>query len=470
MAPWFPELKSRLGKRRRSGHHFTDMNESTAVRLIRIIRGLDIPIAGEPEQVVTDARPAGTVALLGRDYPGMRPALKVEVGDRVKLGQTIFTDRRQERIACTAPGCGVVSEIRRGARRALLSVLIRLDGNEEESFPAWPDGDLIDLRRDQVVDTLLTSGLWMALRTRPHGRTPAPDGVPSAIFVTAIDTNPLAARPEVIIGQQPEAFADGLTVLGHLSENPVYLCQAAGADLPPVGSERITVAAFAGPHPSGLVGTHIHFLDPVGPTHIAWHLGYQDVIAIGKLFRNGRLWTERTVALGGPMVRRPRLLRTRLGTDLAALTADELADGAVRIISGSVLSGHAARGAEAYLGRFDNQVSVLAEAGVAGETVSIHGPSPLRPRQRRRFALTAALNGLPRAMVPLGGFERVMPLDILPTQILRALLTGDADMAQALGALELVEEDLALCSFVCPSKQNYGLALRETLDRIERDG
>lgn len=320
MEIWFPELKSHLGKQRRSGHHFTDMNESTAVRPIRIIKGLDIPIAGEPEQVVTDARPTSTVALLGRDYPGIRPALKVEVGDRVKLGQTIFTDRRHERIACTAPGCGVVSEIRRGARRALLSVLIRLDGDEQESFPAWPDGDLSDLRRDQVVDTLLISGLWMALRTRPYDRTPAPDSVPSAIFVTAIDTNPLAALPDVIIGQQPGAFADGLTVLGHLSENPVYLCQAAGADLPQVESERITVAAFAGPHPSGLVGTHIHFLGPVGPESTAWHLGYQDVIAIGKLFRSGRLWAERTVALGGPMVRRPRLLRTRLGADLTALT------------------------------------------------------------------------------------------------------------------------------------------------------
>ena len=446
------------------------MNESTAVSPIRIIKGLDIPLAGEPEQVVSEPQPPDTVALLGRDYPSLRPALQVEVGDRVKSGQTLFSDRRDERIACTVPGCGVVSEIRRGARRALLAVIIRLEGDEEESFSAWPDGDLADLRRDQVVDTLLISGLWTALRTRPHGGTPAPDGVPSAIFVTAIDSNPLAARPEVIIGQQPEAFADGLTILGQLGDGPVYLCQAAGADLPQVESERITVAAFAGPHPSGLVGTHIHFLDPVGPDHTAWHLGYQDVIAIGKLFRSGRLWTERTVALGGPMVRRPRLLRTRLGADLAALTADELVDGPVRIISGSVLSGHIARGPEAYLGRFDNQVSVLAENEIAGETVSIHGLSPLRPRQRRRFALTTALNGPPRAMVPLGGFERVMPLDILPTQLLRALLVGDTDMAQALGALELAEEDLALCSFVCPGKQNYGLALRETLDRIERDG
>ncbi len=453
-------------------HHFTVMHESPANLPIRIVEGLDIPIAGEPEQVVTDGHPVAKVALLGRDYPGLRPAFQVKEGDRVKLGQTLFTDRRDERIACTAPGCGIVSEIRHGARRTLLSVQIRLEGADEVSFSAWPNGTLADLRRDQVVDTLLASGLWTAFRTRPYGSTPNPDALPAAVFVTAIDTNPLAARPDVIIDLEPEAFADGLTVLGHLTENPLYLCQATGAALPLGDSENVTVASFAGPHPSGLVGTHIHILEPVGPGRTVWHLGYQDVIAVGKLFRSGRLSSPRVVALGGPMVRQPRLLRTRLGADLTGLTQLELTDGIPRIISGSVLSGHAARGAEAYLGRFDSQVSVLAEAGTgaAGETVSIHGLSRLGTRGQRHFALTTALNGLPRAMVPLGGFERVMPLDILPTQLLRALLIGDTEMAQALGALELTEEDLALCSFVCPSKQNYGLALRETLNRIAKDG
>jgi Na+-transporting NADH:ubiquinone oxidoreductase subunit A len=208
-------------------------------------------------------------------------------------------------------------------------------------------------------------------------------------------------------------------------------------------------------------------------------LGYQDVIAIGKLFTTGRIWTERIVALAGPMVREPRLVRARLGADLEALTRGELADGAVRIVSGSVLSGRAARWPENYLGRFHAQVSVIAEAEAGSDRTlaeaadrgfSTYSLSVSRTPRKHKFSLTTALHGRPKAMVPLGQFEWVMPLDILPTQLLRALLVGDTDMAQALGCLELVEEDLALCSFVCPSKLNYGPLLREALEHIEREG
>jgi Na+-transporting NADH:ubiquinone oxidoreductase subunit A len=310
----------------------------------------------------------------------------------------------------------------------------------------------VALGREPVAERLLASGLWTAFRTRPYGNVPDPDGVPHSIFVTAMDSNPLAARAELVIPAYAEDFADGLAVLSQLTPGPVFLCIEAGAEVPGGDFGKVKVARFAGPHPAGLAGTHIHFLDPVGAGKTVWHLGYQDVIAIGRLFTTGRPWVERIVALAGPMVRRPRLIRTRLGASLEDLVAGELREEPCRVVSGSLLSGRRAAGPGAYLGRYDTQVSVLAEAG--------------RGEARRP---STALNGEPTAMVPLGGFERVMPLDILPTQLLRALLVGDIDMARALGCLELDEEDLALCSFLCPSKIDYGPLLRACLAEIEKE-
>lgn len=420
----------------------------------KIRKGLDIAIPGAPEQAVAEGPRVASVALLGADTYGVRPDLLVDEGDRVRLGQTLFTDRRRPEIRFTAPAGGTIAAINRGKRRALTSVVIQRDETEEqqEIGPAVPRERLAVLERDSAAERLLASGLWTAFRTRPYGKLPDPDGIPHSLFVTAIDSNPLAARPEVVMSSYAGDFADGLAVLAQLTPGPVFLCVAEGTEIPAGNSDRVKIARFAGPHPAGLAGTHIHFLDPVGTRKTVWHLGYQDVIAIGRLFTTGRLWVERIVALAGPMVRRPRLIRTRLGASLEDLVGGELHDGDCRVVSGSLLSGRRAAGPEAYLGRYDTQVSVLAEAG-RGETL---GPS-------------TALNGVTTAMVPLGGFERVVPLDILPTQLLRALLVGDIDMARALGCLELDEEDLALCSYLCPSKIDYGPLLRACLAEIEKE-
>ena len=437
---------------------------------IRIVKGLNIPLAGTPEQAVAEAKPVRSVALLGSDYPGLRPAMMVAEGDRVKAGQPLFADRGREGVVFTAPGSGTVSGIHRGARRALLSVVITLDREEEtESFARWPVAALGGLRRDQVVDHLLVTGLWTALRTRPHGHVPDPATAPSSLFVTALDTNPLAARPEVAIGAAPADFANGLAVLAHLTDGPVHLCRAPGADIPAGDPERVTVSEFAGPHPAGLVGTHVHFLDPVGPRKTVWHLGYQDAIAIGRSFTTGRPAPERIVALWGPDVMRPRLVRARLGAATGDVLEGELGDDGYRVISGSVLSGRRAAGPEAYLGRYHNQISVIPEAG-GGESFSAYGRLRIAPPGAPGRALTTALNGRPSAFVPLGGYERVMPLDILATPLLRALLVGDWETARALGCLELEEEDLALSTFVCPGKLDYGPALRAALDEIEAAG
>lgn len=440
---------------------------------IRIVKGLDVPIAGTPDLAITDAADVSSVAILGTDFTGLRAAMQVEEGDQVKLGQPLFADRKHDRIVFTAPGSGRVAAINRGARRALQSVVIELDGSDEVKFPSWSAIDLVKLRRDQVTEGLLSSGLWTAFRTRPYSRRADPNEPPAAIFVTAMDSNPLAANAEVVINTDRSAFANGLTVISQLTDGRVYVCQAPWVDLPTGDQDNVLAIEFAGPHPAGLVGTHIHFLDPVNVDKTVWHLNYQDVIAVGKLFTTGRLPVDRVISLAGPSVKCPRLVTTRLGANIENLVDGELRDTNCRVISGSVLSGHRATGPEAYLGRFHNQISVIAEEGAAderGPKFTTYSALVTSAPVRRSYNLTNAQNGDAGPMVPLGGYDRVMPLDVLPTPLIRALMVGDSDMAQALGCLELDEEDLALCAFVCPGKIDHGSLLRQMLERIEKDG
>ncbi len=436
-----------------------------------------MPIVGAPTQRIEAGRPVRSVAVIGFDYPTMKPTMAVQVGDRVKLGQILFSDKKSEGVHYTAPGAGVVSAVHRGEKRVLQSVVIDLEGDDEITFASYSSDQLEGLSSEQVRENLQQSGLWTALRTRPFSKVPAVDAVPNSIFVTAIDTHPLAADPAVIIAEQAEAFEAGLKVLGNLAK--VFLCKAPDASLPGESLAKVQVEAFSGPHPAGLAGTHIHFLDPVSASKSVWTIGYQDVIAVGKLFTSGRLWVERVVALGGPVVENPRLVRTRLGTNLDELTAGELQPGANRVVSGSLLGGRTAHGAFAYLGRYHQQVSCLREgkeremlhymrAGV--EKHSILNVYISKLMGGKKFAFSTSTNGSPRAMVPVGNYEEVMPLDVLPTQLLRALIVGDTEVAQKLGCLELDEEDLALCTYVCAGKYEYGPILRDNLTRIEKEG
>ncbi len=446
---------------------------------IRIKKGLDIPIAGSPEPRIDAAPRCRSVALLGTDVHSLQPRLAVKVGDRVRLGQTLFTDKRNPGVVFTSPGAGRVSAINRGARRTLQSVVVELDGDDAETFTAHAPAGLATLQRGNVRDTLLASGMWPAFRTRPFSHVPRVDQEPAAIFVTAIDTNPLAADPALIVADAGDAFLNGLTAVARLTSGHVYVCTAPGSGVATPPGEQFRHAEFAGPHPAGLPGTHIHLLEPVGENKTVWHVGYQDVIAIGRLLTSGQLPTERVIALGGPRVRKPRLLRTRAGASTQDLLRDETEPGRLRIISGSVLSGHRASGPLAYLGRYHNQLSVLGE-GSEREFLAWMRPGMNKYSAARAYVahlfhrggydMTTTQNGSPRAMVSIGTFERVMPLDILPTPLLKALIVEDTDAAKALGALELDEEDLALCSFVCNGKYDYGPFLRMNLDEIEANG
>ncbi|MCC5865521.1 MAG: Na(+)-translocating NADH-quinone reductase subunit A [Wenzhouxiangella sp.] len=450
--------------------------------MIRIRKGMDLPLAGAPEQKISSANPVRRVALLGGDYPGMRPTLHVAEGDRVKRGQLIFDDKKTEGVRYTAPAAGRVVAINRGAKRFMQSVVIdTTDGDGDQPFEAWREGLVASTDGDQIRKLLIESGQWTAIRTRPFGQVPAVDSQPDAIFVPAMDTNPLAPDPEVIISEQPEAFRNGLRALSCLTEGPVWLCRADGSSLESFAEGNIREESFAGPHPAGNPSTHIHFLHPVSRHREVWVVGYQDVIAIGKLLATGKLYTDRVVALCGPRAKQPRLVRTRLGAAMEDICRDEMIGEPEdnRVVSGSVFNGHHARGPLAFLSRLANQVTILREGndrrmfGYLSPGLKRHSAmniylSKLWPG--KRLELDTSTNGSERAMVPLGQYEKVMPLDILPTQLLRSLIVGDIEMAESLGALELVEEDLALCTYVCVGKYEYGPILRDNLERIQKEG
>ncbi len=445
--------------------------------MITIKKGLDVPVTGAPQQVIHDGLSIKNVATLGEEFVGMRPTMFVKVGDRVKKGQVIFEDKKNPGVKFTAQAAGVVKEINRGEKRVLQSVVIEVDGYDQETFNSYSANELATISREDVVNNLVDSGLWTALRTRPYSKIPAIDSSPAAIFVSAMDTNPLAANPEVIINEQAEAFKNGLTILSRLTDGEVFVSKAPGANIPV--DANATVTEFAGKHPAGLVGTHIHFLKPVSAEKFVWHVGYQDVIAFAKLFTTGELDNTRVISLSGPAAKNPRLVRTVLGASVAELTAGETIEGELRTVSGSLLMGAIATAVHGYLGRYHTQVSLILE-GREKDFMGYMYPGPNKFSvtrafmshffPRKLFNMTTTTNGSSRAMVPIGNFERVMPLDILPTLFLRDLCAGDTDSAQQLGALELDEEDLALCTFVCPGKTDYGVLLRDCLSTIEKEG
>ncbi|QDU81870.1 Na(+)-translocating NADH-quinone reductase subunit A [Polystyrenella longa] len=451
--------------------------------MITISKGVRLPIEGEPKQEIQDGAAVTKVALIAADYYGMKPTMAVVEGDMVKKGDLLFTDKKTDGVCYTAPASGKVIEVNRGAKRVFQSIVIEKSGNEFVKFESYPDVDLLNLESDKVRDLLVKSGMWTVLRTRPYSRVPAIDSKPRSIFVTAIDTHPLAPNPEIIIGQNEMAFLQGMKVLCRLTDGKVFLCRGNGKSLPGAELNQVEEQEFAGPHPAGLPGTHIHFLDPASEDRVVWHVDYQNVIAIGRLFTEGVLSSERVISLAGPSIKNPRLIRTEVGACLSEVVADELqviGESENRVIAGSVFGGRTAAGPFNYLGRFHNQVTVLPEGserlllgwqdpGLSKFSVTRAFASALRTMDSK-LPFTTSTHGSKRAMVPIGSYEKVMPLDILPTQLLRSIIIGDTEDAKALGCLELDEEDLALCTFVCPGKYEYGPLLRSCLVQIEKEG
>ena len=449
---------------------------------MKLKKGLDLPITGAPVQTIHEGPKITKVAVNGRDFIGLKPKMLVSEGDKVKKGQPLFFHKASEEVQYVAPGGGTITAINRGPRRVLETIVIALDETEEEiTFDATPAEKLSTLSREAVQKQLYQSGQWTSFKTRPFSYVPTQGTVPHSIFVTAMDTDPLSADPAVIIAENDSAFGAGVDVISTLTDGHVYVCHAPDAKMPGVTASSVVFESFEGPHPAGLPGTHIHFLDPVTTGKTVWSISYADVIAIGNLFTTGKIDTDRVVALCGPLATNPRLVKTRVGASLDELTAGETEVGIdCRVVSGSILSGTHAHDQFAFLSRSARQVTLIEEdtkqrlLGWINPSTSnwsftnVHLSSLLA--RDKKFAFGSNQRGGRRAMVPFGSYERVMPLDILPTQLLRALLVLDTDSAQKLGALELDEEDLALCTFICHSKYEYGEALRANLTKIEKEG
>ena len=434
--------------------------------MIKISKGLDLPISGSPINTISDEPKVSSVSLLSNDFIGMKPTMFVKEGELVKAGQKIFEDKKNNGVFFTSPAGGIVKNINRGDKRRFLS--IEIDIEDDEKFIDFKMGT----SADEIRKCLINSGLWNAFRTRPFNRTPGIDDTPNAIFINCCDSNPLSMDPYEIISLNKLEFDNGLDVLSNLFNCAINLTYQ--NDDFEISNKKINYYQFKGPHPSGLSSTHISKIFPVNINKIVWTINYQDIISIGYLKQNNKIRTSKYISLAGPSVYEPSLLKVRIAGNIDEITAGKVETNS-RIISGSVLHGHESEGVMNYLGYYDSQISVIADevnnifmnwlmpGSSLHSKLNIFLSSFIKPK---KFIFNTSIGGGNRAIVPISSYEEVIPMDILVTQLLKALVVSDIDMAIDLGMLELVPEDLALCSYVCPSKYDYSSILMDNLNKL----
>jgi len=391
-----------------------------------------------PGPLDLESREVTRVGMLLDDYRGISPELLREEGERVRAGDAVLRDRRHPEICLVAPAGGRIAGILRGARRKLLSLQIEVFADAGSArFAAPPAGDAAGLRA-----FMLESGAWSMLRTRPFGNIPRPDTEPVAIFVTALDNEPGAPQPQPLIDEHGDAFTAGVEALAALGDAPVYVCHAENGALPLAPSGRIRCVAFGGDHAAGRPGVHIHALCPIGfGGGEVWQLGYQEAIALGWLLLHGTPWPQRMISFAGDGMREPRSLLVPPGAALDELLDGEIVDGATRVLDGSSIYGRPLNSTRSFLGARQRQITALAGG--------------------------AAQRAGTGVLIPGEDLERLAPPGILAVPLLRALQLGDAERARELGALELLEEDLAPLSRACVSRSDYGKLLRGVLDDLE---
>lgn len=438
-----------------------------------IKKGLNLPIAGSTSTTdCVQGAAAQQVALLPQEAWGIKVQMLVAVGDQVKVGSPLFCDRRDPDVIFTSPAAGTVAAVNRGARRAAQSVVIDVANFDEHAEMPSSDGS-----RASLVATLAASGLWPNLRQRPFDKVALSSATPQAIFVTATDTNPLAVDPlHLVAGRETDVQA-GLKAMLTLSGGKVYFNTDGANDWSAFLVEGVEQHAFKGPHPAGNAGVHINALHPVNLARNVWHVDVQNLADMGAYLNSGKVPTARKVAVVGPAASKSEIVETQRGASMDVFSS--YANSAVRFVSGSLLAGATANPGEekGFLGRFAQQVSIVDDAP---EREFINWMKPIGSRWsmsgtylakfvKKSFTTDTDLNGGERAIVPIGSYEKVMPFDIMPTQLIKALASNDVTMAEKLGVLEIVEEDIALCQYVCPSKVDITDMLRTMLTLIEKE-
>ena len=443
--------------------------------VIKLRKGLNIKLKGGAEKALEKLPVPATVALKPTDFPGVTPKLSVKPGHKVKAGDALFYDKYHPEILYTAPLGGEVKSVNRGERRKILEVVVEVDKDAGEA--AFKKGDPKKLSADEIKEQLLKSGLWPFIRQRPYGIIPSPDKKPRAIFVSTFDTAPLAPDNSFVLENQMETFQKGIDALSKLTEGDVHL--GVNGDSPFADVKNAKTHQFSGPHPAGNVGVQIHHVSPIVRGEVVWTVNVQDVLFIGRLFENGKVDFTRAFALAGSEVETPKYYQTVLGAPVASLTDGRLkeADYKQRIISGNVLTGTRVK-PQNYLGFYDTVVSVIPEGddyellgwatpGVDKFSASKAFLSKLFPKKEYEF--NANLHGGERAFVLTDQYEKVMPMDILPVFLMKAIMANDIDKMEQLGIYEVIEEDVALCEFVCTSKIKWQDNLRTGINTMIKE-
>lgn len=446
-------------------------------QVIKIKQGLDIKLKGKAECAVSCIH-AESFALQPTDFIGLTPRLLVQEGTQVKVGSPLFCDKHDERIRFTAPVSGTVSEIRRGAKRLLQTVVIQSDKQLEAL-----DFELGERNKASITKSLLETGLWPMIRQRPYSTVARPDDTPKAFFVSAFDTSPLAPDMDFLAEHFPDSLQKGLEVLSILSDNKLHLCVHAEKTTSEVllKAKNVILHTFSGPHPSGNVGTQINKICPINKGDVVWHCGLPEVINIGHFFLTGRLDFIRLYATAGTGLLHSHYYKTPLGSSIAALTEGNLKDSHQRLVSGNVLTGQAVTEND-FIGFYHNMLTVIPEGDQRQEllgwiwpgfkkfSVSRTFPSAFIPNEfRPDFELDTNLHGEERAYVMTGEFEKVFPLDIYPLQLIKACLIGDLDLMESLGLYEVEPEDFALCEFIDTSKTDIQAIIRNGLELARKE-
>lgn len=444
---------------------------------VKLKKGLDIRIKGGAEKVLaTEVQPT-YYGVKPVDFPGLTPKLNVKPGDKVLAGTPLFHDKIHPEILFTSPVSGKVLSITRGDRRKLLEIVVEKNGDE---FIDFGKSDPASLSRGKIKKTLLISGLWPAVRQRPYHIVAHPNDVPKAIFISGFDTAPLAPDYNFIMDNSSATlFRSGINALKKLTDGKINLVLNGKGDSSELlkKAAEVEISHFSGPHPAGNVGVHIHHLDPINKGEIAWFVNLQDVVAIGRLFEEGIYNHERIIALTGSEVLHPQYYKVHSGASISDLVKDNVKAVNLRYISGNVLTGARVE-PDGYIGYYDSQVTVIPEGdyyeffgwmmpGIDKFSFSKTFASSLIPQ--KSFSLDTNLHGGERAFVMTGQYEKVVPMDIYPMQLLKAILAEDIDLMENLGIYEIAEEDFALCEFICPSKIEIQSIVRKGLDLMIKE-
>jgi Na+-transporting NADH:ubiquinone oxidoreductase subunit A len=442
---------------------------------ITLRRGYDIRLKGTAEKVLHEIAPPGVIALRPGDFPDVTPRLALEPGQEVLAGQTLFLDKNRPELRFASPVSGEVADVVRGEKRRILEVRVLVDAGGVR-YHAFAPADPQALSREAVVERLLESGCWPYVRQRPYSTIAHPADRPKGVFVSCFDSAPLAPDLDYITGLEPENFETGLQALRVLAEGRLHLGQRDGGRVWPT-PEGVQLHRFRGPHPAGNVGVQIHHLDPIRKGELVWYVHPQDVVVIGRLFREGRYRADRVVALTGSCVATPRYYRVMTGQRVGDVLAGQLTSDHCRIIQGNVLTGQPSA-ADEFLSFCTNHLTVIPEGdrpeflgwllpGLQKLSLSRTYFSWLFPK--RTYDLDTNTHGEERAFVMTGQYDRVLPMNILPVYLLKAILAKDIERMEQLGIYEVAEEDLALCEFVCTSKIKVQRIVAEGLELMKQE-